>query len=170
MWYRAVGCIVTLTLSILAAPLAAAGQQAGKIPRIGWLSPFTPPTGSNPLLNVNVFREGLRELGWVEGQTIALEYRWAEGRYERFPELAGELVRLQVDVLVALITPAALAAKQATKTIPIVMVAVHDPVESGLVASLARPGGNVTGLSLRPPGSSGNNWSSSRRCSPRSPG
>jgi len=145
MWCRAVGFIVTLTLSLLAAPCAAAGQQGGKIPRIGWLSPRPPPSESEPLLNT--FREGLRELGWVEGQNIAMEYRWAEGRYERLPDLAAELVHLQVDVIVALITPAALAAQHATKTIPIVMVAVHDPVGSGLVASLARPGGNVTGLS-----------------------
>jgi putative ABC transport system substrate-binding protein len=95
---------------------------------------------------VEVFRQSLRELGYVEGQTIVLELRWAEGRLERIPELVAELVGLKVDVLVAVTTPAALAAKNATQTIPIVMVA-GDPVGLGLVASLARPGGNVTGLS-----------------------
>ena len=147
MWYRAVGFIATLTLSMLVVPLAAVGQQAGKIPRIGWLS--ARPSASDPFLPA--FQEGLRALGWVEGQNIALEYRWAEGQYERFPGLAAELGRLPVDVIVAMITPAALAAQHTTTTIPIVMVAVHDPVGSGLVASLARPGGNVTGLSLLSP-------------------
>ena len=146
---RTSGLIIALVLGLLAAPLAAARQQAGKIPRIGWLSPRPPPSESEPF--PQAFRGGLRELGWVEGQNIAMEYRWAEGRYERLPVLAAELVRLEVDVIVALVTPAALAAQHATRTIPIVMVGVHDPVRSGLVASLARPGGNVTGLSLLSP-------------------
>jgi putative ABC transport system substrate-binding protein len=100
-------------------------------------------------------RQGFRELGYVEGETIALEVRWAEGRYERMPELVAEMVRLKVDVLVVAATPGALAAKKATTTIPVVMVGVGDPVGSGLVASLARPGGNLTGLSLLTPEISG---------------
>jgi len=140
--------IVTFTLSLLVVSLAAGAQPAGKVYRIGILAAGTASSTAGVM---EVFRQGLRELGWVEGQTIALEYRWAEGRYERFPDLAAELVRLKVDVLVAPITPAALAAVHATRTIPIVMVTVHNPVGSGLVTSLARPGGNVTGLSLLSP-------------------
>ena len=98
-----------------------------------------------------VFRQGLRGLGYVEGQNIALEERWAEGKYDRLPSLAAELVRLNVDIIVTASTPAAQAGQQATKSIPIVMTLVSDPVESGLVGSLARPGGNVTGLSLMHP-------------------
>jgi putative ABC transport system substrate-binding protein len=100
-------------------------------------------------------RQALGELGYVEGQTIALEVRWAEGRYERLPELVAEMVRLKVDVMVAATTPGALAAMKATTTIPVVVVAAGDPVGSGLVASLARPGGNLTGLSLMNPEISG---------------
>jgi putative ABC transport system substrate-binding protein len=95
-----------------------------------------------------VFRQGLRELGYVEGRNLTIEYRWAAGKEERLPELAAELVRLKVDIIVASATPTIVAAKRATSTIPIVMAAVGDPVGSGLVASLARPGGNVTGLTL----------------------
>src|SRR4029453_1958966 len=95
--------------------------------------------------------EGMRALGYVEGQHFVMEYREAAGQYERLPALAAELVRLKVDVLLAVITPAALAAKDATTTIPIVLVGVGDPVGSGLVASLARPGGNITGLSVMGP-------------------
>jgi len=101
-------------------------------------------------VDVEAFLEGMRALGYVEGQHLVLEYRGAEGQYERFPELAAGLVRLKVDVLMVPITPAALAAKHATTTIPIVMTSVGDPVGSGLVASLARPGGNITGLSSSP--------------------
>jgi putative ABC transport system substrate-binding protein len=119
-------------------------QQAAKIARIGWL-------GANPAIG-RLLREallqGLRDLGYVEGRNVVIEYRFAEGKLERYPALAAELVALKVDVIVAPITPAALAAKQATKTIPIVFVAVGDPITDGLVTSLARPGGNVTGLSL----------------------
>jgi putative ABC transport system substrate-binding protein len=122
--------------------LASSAQTQPKIPRVGFIF------GSNPTLqhNVEVFRQALRELGYVEGQTIVLELRWAEGLIERIPGLAAELVRLKVDVLVVVGSPAALAAKNATQTIPIVMLAV-DPVGLGLVGSLSRPGGNVTGLS-----------------------
>jgi putative ABC transport system substrate-binding protein len=122
-------------------PLAAGAQTPPKIPRVGYIA------GSGSMGHVvGAFRQGLGELGHVEGQTIALEVRWAEGRTERIPELVAELVGLKMDVLMAGSSVAALAAKKATRTIPIVMVAA-DPVGLGLVASLARPGGNVTGLS-----------------------
>ncbi|HEV2056976.1 MAG TPA: ABC transporter substrate-binding protein [Methylomirabilota bacterium] len=96
---------------------------------------------------LDAFRQGLRELGWVEGQNIVIDYRFAEGRFDRLPDLAAELVRLKVDIIVAVSTPGVVAAKNATETIPIVMISVGDPVGLGLIASLARPGGNVTGLS-----------------------
>jgi putative ABC transport system substrate-binding protein len=129
------------TGSLLAAPLAAEAQQPGKTPRIGVLS-----LASGPNPNMDIF-QGLRELGWIEGKNIAVEYRWAAGREDQLPALAAELVRLKVDVIVTWTSPAALAAKQATTTIPIVMTFVADPVGSGLVDSLARPGGNITGVS-----------------------
>jgi len=137
---------------LLTAPLAASAQQAGKMYRIGYLSPSSPsdperlasPFGERGLA---AFRQGLRDLGYVEGQNIAIEYRWAEGKFERLPDLAAELVRLKVDVIVSVVTQATLAAKNATGTIPIVLVAAGDPLGSGLVASLGRPGGNVTGPS-----------------------
>jgi putative ABC transport system substrate-binding protein len=124
-------------------PLAARAQQPAKLPTIGFLGGTTPATWS---LFVAAFVQRLRELGWIEGRTIAIEYRWAEGRGERFAEIAAEFVRLNVDVIVT-VGGAVLAAKQATSLIPIVFAAAADPVGSGLVASLARPGGNVTGLS-----------------------
>ncbi len=133
----------TVALALLAAPHAAAAQQP-RVPRIGFLSPSS---AASPTLEA--FRQGLRELGYLEGQSIAIESRWAEGRYERLPDLATELVRLNVDIILATNTAATLAAKRATTTIPIVVGAAGaDPVKDGLVASLARPGGNVTGLSL----------------------
>jgi ABC-type uncharacterized transport system substrate-binding protein len=122
-------------------PLAARAQQTA-MPIIGLLSPESATTG-----NINGLRDGLRELGYVEGRNIRFEYRWAEGRYEQLPDLAAELVRLKVNVIVAFVTQAALSAKSATGTIPIVMVGVGDPVQAGLIASLAHPGGNVTGTS-----------------------
>jgi putative ABC transport system substrate-binding protein len=137
-----------VTGSLLAAPLAAEAQPAGKrVPRVGLLAPGS---GSDPLVQpyVDVFRRGLRELGYVEDQSIVIAYRWAEGKYERLPDLAAELVRLKVDVIVAVGTVVAQAAKQATQTIPIVMTNVDDPVATGLVVSVARPGGNITGLSI----------------------
>jgi ABC-type uncharacterized transport system substrate-binding protein len=134
-----------ITLGLLAAPLAADAQQAGKVPRIGFLS-LPSPSDRPPLLDA--FRQTLRELGWVEGQNIAIDYRYAEGRVDRLPDLAAELVRLKVGLIVASAgTQAATAAKNATETIPIVMIYVRDPVGTGLIASLARPGGNVTGVS-----------------------
>ncbi len=141
---RAAAIILTLALGLFAAPLASAAQQLAKVPRIGFLwssgRTATPP-------NFEAFRQGLRELGYMEGQNIAFESRWAEVRFDRLPTLAGELVRLRVDLIATGGTPAARAAKEATTTIPIVAVAVGDPVGTGLVASLARPGGNLTGLS-----------------------
>jgi putative tryptophan/tyrosine transport system substrate-binding protein len=123
-------------------PLAARAQQAGKLPTIGFL-------GASPSIEsqrVAAFVQRLRELSWVDGRNLAIEYRWAEGRNERYTEAAAELVRLKVDVIVTVATPATLAAKQATLVIPIVFGAASDPVGTGLVESLARPGGNVTGL------------------------
>jgi ABC-type uncharacterized transport system substrate-binding protein len=139
---RPIRLAIVLTVSLVLAPYAADAQQPAKIPRIGFLSHSS---GPNP--DIDAFRQGLRELGWIEGQNIAVEYRWAAGRQDQLPALVAELVRLRVDVIVTSSTPAAQAAKQATTTIPIVATFVADPVGSGLVASLARPGGNVTGLS-----------------------
>ena len=127
-------------------PLAARAQQPGKLPTIGFLGASTPSAESQWIA---AFVQRLRELGWIEGRTVAIEYRWAEGRSERFAEIAAEFVRLKVDVIVTSGTPAVLAAKQATSVIPIVFATAGDPVGTGLVASLARPGGNVTGLSIQ---------------------
>jgi putative ABC transport system substrate-binding protein len=129
-------------------PLAARAQQAGKLPTIGVLGSATPSTQAPRFAT---FVQRLRELGWIENRTVAIEYRWAEGRSERYSEIAAEFVRLRVDVIVTTGTPVVIAAKQATAIIPIVFVTITDPVGSGLVASLARPGGNVTGLSLQSP-------------------
>jgi putative ABC transport system substrate-binding protein len=137
--------LLTSLAGAVAAPLAAEAQQATKAARIGYL--LSSPA-ANPHLH-EAFHQGLRDLGYVEGRNLVIEYRSAEGKLERLPALAAELVALKVDVIVAGGgTPAALAAKQATKTIPIVFVPLADPVTSGLVTSLARPGGNVTGLSV----------------------
>jgi ABC-type uncharacterized transport system substrate-binding protein len=124
-------------------PLAARAQQAGKVYRIGFLGNSTAALEANL---VGPFREGLRDLGYVEGQNILIEYRWAEGEYERFPALTAELIALKVDVIVTAGTPASLAVKKVATSIPLVMVAVGDPVATGLVASFRRPGGNITGL------------------------
>jgi putative ABC transport system substrate-binding protein len=141
MRLRAIPLIVIVGLAILSAPVATEAQPAGKIPRLGVLALGLPDRGLDP------FRQGLQDLGYVEGKTIAIEYRFAEGKADRLPELAAELVRLKADILVAYAFLAARAAKQATQMIPIVMVGVgRDPVEEGLVESLARPGGNMTGL------------------------
>jgi putative tryptophan/tyrosine transport system substrate-binding protein len=142
--------VVILMLALLAALPAADAQQPTKVSRIGMLNTLAAehPEGR---VHVDVFRQALGELGYVEGRNIIIEYRWAEGRIERFPVLAAELVRLKVDLIVAGATPQARAAKQATTTIPIVAYAMQDPVKDGLVASLARPGGNVTGLTFLGP-------------------
>jgi putative ABC transport system substrate-binding protein len=122
-------------------------QQAAKVPRIGYLAANL---AASPHLRA-AFLQGLRDLGYVEGRNIVIEYRDAEGTYERFPALATELVALKVDVIVVTSTPAAVAVKQATRTIPVVITWTADPVGSGLVTSLARPGGNITGLSFFSP-------------------
>jgi putative ABC transport system substrate-binding protein len=142
MRHRAIGLILTLALGILAAPLAAEAQQPGKVPRIGVLTSDSPE--ASPY--ADAIRQGLRELGYVEGQSIAIEWRWARGKLERYPDFAAEIVRLKVDVIVAGSNSAILAAQKATRTIPIVMVIATDPIGTGFVASLARPGGNITGL------------------------
>jgi putative tryptophan/tyrosine transport system substrate-binding protein len=131
-----------LSLGAQSAPHGVAAQSTGKVQRIGYLSSSSSTSGFHESC-----RQGLRELGWIEGQNIAIEYRFADGRFDRLPELAAELVQLKVDVIVAQPTPPALAAKNATGTIPIVMISVADPVKLGLIASLARPAGNVTGTS-----------------------
>ena len=139
--------VILLGGAAVAWPLAArAQQQAGRLPTIGFLGPST-PSASAPWVAALVQR--LRELGWIEGRTVAIEYRWAEGRTEQFAEIAAEFVRLKVDVIVTHSAGPVIAAKQATSIIPIVFAAVGDPVGTGLVANLARPGGNVTGLSVQ---------------------
>ncbi len=136
------GIFLTIILGILAAPLAVEAQQPGRIYRIGYLNAGTGVS--------EAFRQALRQLGYVEGENVVIESRFAERRLERLADLAAELVRLKVDVIVTITTPAALAAKQATSAIPVVMAGSADPVELGLVASLARPGGNVTGVTNNP--------------------
>jgi len=142
---RAAALIVAFALAILAPPLAADAQPLAKVPRIGFLAAFSPTPEVSHF--IEAFRQGLRDLGYVEGRNIVIEYRWAHSSFERLPDLAAELVRLKVDIIVAVVTQASLAAKNATGTIPIVMVGVSDPVGSGLIASLGRPGGNITGTS-----------------------
>jgi putative ABC transport system substrate-binding protein len=136
---RAVLCAMLFALCV-----SAHAQQLKKVARIGFIGPHTAAGARH---NIDAFLQGLRELGYVEGKNVVIEYRWADGNFERLPELAAELVRLKVDVVVAAVTQASLAAKNATGAIPIVMIAVGNPVEAGLVGSLARPGANVTGTS-----------------------
>jgi len=135
--------------AVLAAPSAAVAQQGGKIPRIGVLSIYSPDSGRRPY--IYRLREGLQERGFVEGQNIIIEWRWARGSQDRLPALAAELVQLKVDILVTEVNPTVQAAQAATKTIPIVMTVASDPVALGFITSLARPGGNTTGLSLMIP-------------------
>ena len=137
--------IATLAGGLLAEPLTAEAQQAGKVPRIGYLA--TQHREAQSYL-IEAFEGGLREKGYTPGRDIVIEYRFADGRVERLPELAAELVRLKVEVIVTGVNPGSIAAKKATATIPIVMAGSFNPVEDGLVASLAHPGGNVTGLTL----------------------
>src|SRR5215468_1376334 len=129
---------------LLAAPLAAEAQQARKVPRVAFLTTTSPEDSPNP--GVDGFRQGLRDLGYIEGQTIAIEWRWGRGSPEQFPAFAAEAVRLKVDVIVAANTPAGRAAQMATKATPIVIPFMSDPVGDGFAATLAHPGGNVTGL------------------------
>ena len=135
----------TLAGGLLASPLTADAQQAGKVYRVGYLST---PTRASVEHILEAFLRRLRELGWIEGQDLIIEYRWADDNIERLPDLAAELVRRNVDVIVAPATSAALAAKNATSSIPVVMIFPSDPVAMGLVASLRRPGGNITGTTL----------------------
>jgi putative ABC transport system substrate-binding protein len=134
--------VAAISLLLLAVPFAANGQTAGKVPRIGFLAGSTP----HPSPRTNTFVAALRELGYVEGQNVAFEWRATGGRAERVADLAADLVRLKVDVIVAVDNPSVAAAQKATRMIPIVMVLATDPVNMGFVASLARPGGNITGL------------------------
>src|SRR5713101_5123022 len=136
---------------VLTAPLAAQAQQAKKMWRIGFLTAGSAPTSPTK----GPFRQGLHDLGYVEGRDFVMEYRWAEGHPDRLPELAADLVRARVDVIVTGGTPATIAAKQATQTIPIVFAVAGAVVQKGIVESLARPGGNVTGLQLQVSGSKG---------------
>ena len=140
---RLIGLAVVLILSLVLVPLGVETQPAGKVYRIGLLSNAS---SSGPQYISDGFRQGLRELGWVEGQNILIDYRFADYRYDRLPALAAELVRLNVDIIVAPATPTAAAAKNATQTIPIVMIGIGDPVGSGFITNLAHPGGNITGL------------------------
>ncbi len=153
----------TMTGGLLAAPLSAEAQQATKVARIGYLATNL---AGNPHGREAV-RQGLRDLGYVEGRNVVIEYRDAEGKLERLPALAAELVALKVDVIVTASTAAALAAKQATRTLPIVFAVAADPVADGLVTSLARPGGNVTGLSLLFPELVGKGLEHLKRAVPR---
>ena len=139
--------MASLASGLLAAPMAGEAQPREKVPRIGYLSPGS-SSDSARLRRFEAFRQGLRERGYVEGQNVAIESRWAEGKYDRYPTLAADLVRLKVDVIVTVGGAATRAVQQATRTIPIVMSVVIDPVGSGFVPSLAHPGGNVTGLSM----------------------
>ncbi len=147
---KVIGLALGAMLFALSFPVEA--QQAQKIPRIGYLTSVSPATDSS---RSEAFRQGLRELGYVEGKNIVIEYRYAEGELNRLPGLADELVQLKVDLIVASSTPGVLAAKNATKTVPIIMTNVGDPVGEGVVASLARPGGNVTGSAAVAPDLSG---------------
>jgi putative ABC transport system substrate-binding protein len=143
---REIPLLLPIAAMLLTLSFPAQAQQARKVYRIGFLSALSPPpvTASS---NVEAFSEGLRTLGWLEGHNIAIEYRWAEGKYDRLPGLAAELVRSNVDVIVTNASRAAIAAKQATTIIPIVFDVMGEPVSMGLVASLAQPGGNLTGVS-----------------------
>jgi putative ABC transport system substrate-binding protein len=147
MRVRPGGLLLLFILGMLALPLAAEAQQPAKTPRIGVLSAGS-ASDTALRLRLEAFRQGLRERGWIEGQNVVLEYRWGEGRYDRLADLAAELVRLKVDVIFAPGTAVTTAAQNATRTIPIIMTSVGDPVGRGTIASLARPGGNVTGLSF----------------------
>jgi putative ABC transport system substrate-binding protein len=144
MTTRRAALVAALALALFTAPFAAEAQQTRKVPRIGVLAGQSPELAP-PIL---ALRQGLRELGYVEGQNIAIEWRWAQGKNERYPGLAADLVKLKVDIIVAATTPGAQAAQRATRTIPIVMGFVSDPVAHGLIANLPRPGGNITGLAV----------------------
>jgi putative ABC transport system substrate-binding protein len=164
----AIGVMVSLALLLVSTAVAvpAEAQQTAKAARIGFLSPSS---SSDARIHevLEVFRQSLRDLGYVEGRTISIEARWADGKYDRLPALAAELVRLRVDVIVAVAAPAIRAVRDATGTIPIVMAVVVDPVATGFVASLARPGGNITGLSTSAPALVAKQLEMLREVSPR---
>jgi putative tryptophan/tyrosine transport system substrate-binding protein len=145
MTRRSIALVITLTLALLVAPLLADAQPAAHVYRIGWLSALSHLPASDSLLEA--FWQGLRELGYFEGQNLFIEYRYAEGNYERLPALAAELVRLPVEVIVAGGAPAIRAAQYATHMIPIVMTGTPDPVTQGFVATWRGQGGNITGVS-----------------------
>jgi putative ABC transport system substrate-binding protein len=155
---------VMLGAMLSALSFSTEAQQSAKVPRVGYLSPSSASLQKHL---VEALQQGLRVLGWVEGQNIAIEYRWAEGKYERLSDLAVELVRVRVDVIYANSGPAALAAKRATSTVPIVFETLGDPVSAGLVASLARPGGNLTGVSGLGPELSGKQIELLKEVAPR---
>ena len=152
MWGNTIGCIVTLILSLLTAPLTSTAQQAAEVPRLGLLIP-----GSSSAFapRIEAFRQGLRDLGYIEGRNITIAYRFTEGQADRLPALVAELIHLKVDIMVTDGDVAIRAAQHATTTIPIVMAVSGDPVGAGFVASLAQPGGNITGLSFMQPEVSG---------------
>ena len=148
MCISTISLILTLAFGVLVAPLSADAQQAGRLRRIGYLSASSPPESSaDSAARVAAFRQGLRDFGWIEGQNIAIEYRWAAGRLDHLPALAEELVRLPVELIAVGGNNVVRVVKETTTTIPIVMLIAADVVETGLVASLARPGGNITGQS-----------------------
>jgi putative ABC transport system substrate-binding protein len=143
MTRRTIGLFIIFALSLLGAPLAVEAPPAGKVARIGYLAPSTVTTSAGGL---KAFTEGLRQHGWIEGQNLTIEYRWAEGRYERLPNLAADLARLPLDAIFAVNTPTALAMQRTGTTRPVIFASVSEPVEIGLVESLPRPGRNFTGL------------------------
>jgi putative tryptophan/tyrosine transport system substrate-binding protein len=145
---RSIIGFIILALGILSMPFSSDAQQPGKVYRIGFLSAFSPPPSSASTPALDAFWQQLRELGWMEGQNMVIERRWAERQFDRVPAFATELVQLKVDLILVGDGAAIVAAKQATNTIPIVMMASLDAVDQGFVASLAHPGGNVTGLTL----------------------
>src|SRR5215813_12821010 len=140
--------VAAFTIGVLITLSASQAQHRGHVPRVGYLGTSS---ASLEAELVKAFQEGLRERGYIEGQNIVIEYRWAEGNYQRFPDLAADLLKLKVDLILTAGTPGALAAKRATQTIPIVMAVTGDAVATGLVSSLARPGGNLTGLTTMAP-------------------
>ena len=142
---RRIGLAVVLTLSLTLAPLVAEAQAIRKVPRVGIVFPTSPAVGRQ---NLDAFRSGLQELGYIEGQSIVIEARWAEGKPERFSDLIADLLRSNVDVLVVASSIGARAAKNVDTTTPVVFVSVTDPIGTDVVRSLARPGGNLTGTSL----------------------
>lgn len=142
--------VMLVAIAVLGVALTGEAQQTASLPRIGFLAPYS-PSDSRVQPYLQAFRQGLREQGYVEGQNFTFEFRWAEGQYDRLPGLAADLVRLNVNAIVASTPPAVRAAKQATETIPIVMAAVADPVAMGFISSFARPGGNITGVSMMLP-------------------